>query len=161
MYADGAYKWFGATILISSLVATAGAVGCVGEPSVPPGAASRPAYPPKRMANVHDVVAYVEAGEAIEGNRAHQTVYEGGLYYFANPENRAKFAADPGRYTPAYNGWCSCGMAKGMRLPASGKDFEVVDGQLYLFHNAAVKAEWKKDMSTMLSKADQNWVDLR
>ena len=134
--------------------------GCSASESVPEGASTRPAYPPKRMANVHDVVAYVDRNAARLGLRTFATVHDGGLYYFESAANRDKFKAAPERYTPAFNGWCSCGMAKGMRLPASGTDFEVVDGQLYLFHNAEVRAIWKQDMQAMISKGQANWTQL-
>ena len=140
------------------LVAT---LGCQTEASLPPGASSRPAYPPKKMANVHDVVAYVDEGTAMAGIRQFQTVHDGGLYYFASQTHLDAFKANPGRYVPAFNGWCSCGMAKGMRLPASGKDFRIVDGQLYLFHDAEVATEWERDVPAMIAKAQRNWIDLK
>ena len=137
------------------------ALGCQVEAALPPGAASRPAYPPKRMANTYDVVAYVENAAAIEGQRTFQTVHDGGLYFFSSQANLDKFRVNPTHYAPAFNGWCACGMAKGLRLPPSGQDFQVVDGQLYLFHDAAVHEAWRAQRAEMLEKGKENWVRLK
>ena len=133
------------------------ASGCTPAPAPKLGGASRPAYPPKRMANTYDVVAYVDDGRAEVGTRRFQTVHAGGLYFFASGAHRDRFKENPSRYVPAFEGWCSAGMAKGMRLPPSGEDFEVMAGQLYLFHDAAAHSAWKADPSAAVAEATRAW----
>ena len=153
---------FRRALLVSSCILfVAVGTACLAEAPPALGGASRPAYPPKRMANTYDVVAYVEDGHPAVGDRAHQVVHAGGLYYFASQANLDRFRADPQRYTPAYNGWCSGAMAKGMRMTANGREFEVMDGQLYLFHDADIHAAWKQDPRGWVRQATANWSTRR
>ncbi len=146
-----------ALIVSSFLVLVAAGFACQADAPPTFGGASRPAYPPKRMANTYDVVAYVEDGQPIEGRREHQVVHAGGLYYFASKTSLERFKAEPHRYTPAFDGWCSGAMAKGMRMDVSGREFEVMDGQLYLFHDADIHAAWQQDPKGWIQQASSNW----
>ena len=130
------------------------------DPPPPTGAASRPAYPPKLMANYFDPVAYVDNGVAEQGSRRFQRIHDGGLYYFGSQANLDRFMEDPTPYIPAFRGWCSCAMAQGMRKHASGEHFKIVDGALYLFHDGEAQAEWQKDPSAMITQAKEKWATM-
>ena len=136
-------------------------IGCQADLPPPPGASSRPAYPPKKMANAYDVVAHVEDGVARRGSHQFQVVHEDGHYYFASQANRDKFKSNPDKYVPAFRGWCACTMAKGVRMKASGEHFEVQDGRLYLFHDADLQQKWMQDRTGMKKTAEDHWAAMR
>ncbi len=143
-----------------------GGLGCspdAGRAATPTavGPASRPFGEPRHMAQRYDVVEYFESGEPTLGRREHQLMLGRELYYFASADNRDRFVADPARYTPAYRGWCACGMAKGMRVEVTGRDFQVREGRLFLFGGAELKDEWLSDPGDFIDRAGTNWENLR
>ena len=54
----------------------------------------------------YSVVALREQQAWLPGSESHQLVFDGQLYWFASPRERAMFAATPQRYVPALSGDC-------------------------------------------------------
>jgi len=109
----------------------------------------------------YDPVAYFHEGKPVKGDPAHTVAYEGATWQFASAENRELFAADPGKYAPAYGGYCAYGMAKGGKVPIDPAAWKIVDGTLYLNVNKKVQGWWEADIPTFIAEADANWVDLK
>ena len=108
----------------------------------------------------YDPVSYFEVSRPTKGAAAHSFVYKGSKFLFASAENRAKFAADPERYAPQYDGFCALGTANGYKVSTQPDAFKVVDGKLYLNYNRKVFDIWTKDEPGYISKADANWPEV-
>lgn len=113
----------------------------------------------------HDVVAYRTADRAVQGSSAFQSRYEGGIFEFANAENKALFDAEPSRYAPKYNGYCAFAMgAKNAKVPANADTFKLYNGELLVFFNDLhdgqkfnTKIPWNANEQALFEKAEANW----
>ena len=107
----------------------------------------------------YDPVSYFKGGP-VEGRKELSLTVDGIVYRFVNDDNRKAFAADPGRYKPAYGGWCATAMAGGKKVEIDPKNYKVTDGRLFLFFKAwyanAIN-DWNKDEKNMTAKADAAW----
>lgn len=116
----------------------------------------------------YDVVGYFSANRAIEGSSAFETSHEGATYRFSSAENLAAFCADPGKYAPAFGGFCPFGaVMMGQCVPTDPKTFRVQDGRLLLFFNDMWEGQmfdtsqkWDEDPKGMLTKADAVWAEV-
>ena len=107
-----------------------------------------------------DVVALATGLEVATGHAKYTVERDGVAYYFASEETMKQFKADPERYMPQYGGFCAFGVAKGLKLDASPRFADVVDGKLYLFLNADVFEAYKKDKAGIIAKAEAEWPDM-
>jgi len=53
----------------------------------------------------YDTVAYHSEGRAVKGKSEFSHKWNDAKWYFATPENKDLFAADPERYAPQYGGY--------------------------------------------------------
>ena len=91
----------------------------------------------------YDPVSY-HALEPKKGDKALSSTHEGTTYYFSTPENRQQFEQDPGRYIPAYGGWCAWAMLDGEKVGIDPETYKIVDGQTLLFYNSFFANTLKK-----------------
>jgi hypothetical protein len=108
----------------------------------------------------YDAVAYHAQNAAVRGNTGNVVYHKGLAYQFANKANADAFRANPGRYEPAYNGYCAMGVALGRKLPGDPEAFRVVDDRLYLNVNKDIQKTWLKDVSGNIAKANVNWPQI-
>ena len=54
-----------------------------------------------------DAVSYFNSSRPLKGNSKFYHHHRGITYYFANAENLEEFKKSPGKYEPAYGGWCA------------------------------------------------------
>ncbi len=109
----------------------------------------------------YDVVAYHTVGKPTQGSPDYTTTYQGVMWQFASAENQAMFEADPGKYAPAYGGWCAAGASKGKKVPTKADLWAIVDGQLYL--NSSPKAHNKLFLAKteeVIRKGESNWKQI-
>ncbi len=105
----------------------------------------------------HDTVAYHDLErapqeKAIEGKKSYIVSYKGAKWRFASKESSELFAADPERYSPAYNGHCANALSLGKGLVRTdGTHWEIYEDSLYLFYAAAGRARW----------GDGNWASYK
>ena len=104
-----------------------------------------------------DAVAYQTAGKPVPGKAQYTATYNNAVYRFSSASNRDKFRANPGKYAPAYGGYCAYGMSFGKKFSVDGKAFEVVNGILYVNKNLAVYETWREDIPGNIQKADTQW----
>jgi YHS domain-containing protein len=109
----------------------------------------------------YDAVAYFTEGRPVQGDARFTAVHDGAVYRFASAAHRDAFKADPGKYAPAYGGYCAYGTSLGKKFPVNGKAFEVVDGTLYVNKNESVYDTWSKDKPGNIRKADGQWPRIR
>ncbi len=107
----------------------------------------------------HDPVAYFTEGKPVRGSAEQRFVHQGSTFPFASAANRARFAADPGKYAPQYGGYCAFGASRGYKADAQPEAFAVLDGKLYLNYNAQVQQAWLKDTAGYIRKADVLWPE--
>jgi hypothetical protein len=116
---------------------------------------------PGLAAHGYDVVAFFTEGKPRVGSDAYAVTSGGGTYRFSSQAHVDAFKADPGKYKPAYGGFCAYGVALGKKFDGDPRHWKVVDGRLYLNLNGDIQVEWSKDVAGNIKKADGNWVRIR
>lgn len=108
-------------------------------------------------------VAYLVAGEPMEGAAEFSDTYQDKLYYFVTAEAKQKFRSDPEKYLPAYGGRCAFGMSIGKEFEVCPKTFKVINDKVHLFlhdENTDALALWnKEDEKKCLTNADKHWSE--
>jgi YHS domain-containing protein len=118
------------------------------------------------IAEGYDVVSYFINKKPVEGNKKHQTTYDGVKFKFSSAENLEAFIKNPKKYIPQYGGFCAYAIAaKKTKMDIDAESYEIRDGKLYLFYNAwfSNKLEnWKEeDTPKLQKKGDKNWNELK
>ncbi len=106
-------------------------------------------------------VTYFTANEARRGCAEFTSTYDGVDYRFASAAAKRTFDENPGKYIPAYGGWCAYGMAVQDKFPIDPTNFKIVNDRLMVFlrnKNVDALAKWKQnDEQTQVIKADAHW----
>ncbi len=147
-------------ILASALVLLGVSVGA----TVAASAADEPIYTGlfnNRAVSGYDTVAYFTEGKPVKGNKKFRTDYMDTEWRFSSQENLDLFLADPAKYAPQYGGYCAWAMGggdngtRGYKASGDPKQWEIVDGKLYLNYNAEIKDKWVQDIPGFIEKADR------
>lgn len=104
----------------------------------------------------YDTVSYHD-GTPMAGEARINHFWNGAIWYFTSTENRDMFAADPAKYAPAYDGYCSWAASQGYKAPGDPMVWQVVDGQLYVQVHQRAQELWSEDVPTHITQADENW----
>lgn len=116
-----------------------------------------------RFSNVaigkHDVVSYHQQGAKEKGKKKFLYTWKGADWYFAEQTHRDLFAANPERYAPAYNGFCSNALSLDRGLvKTNGKVWHIWGDKLHTFYAKAGKRRWlTNDYAEMVAAADKAW----
>ena len=89
------------------------------------------------------------------------TLHDGATYLFTNEANKKAFDDNPGKYLPAYGGYCAFGASVGKKFVGDPEVWRIVDGALYLNLDARIQEEWLKDVPGRIEKANSNWEKIR
>ena len=115
----------------------------------------------------HDAAAYhalarEPRADAVEGGKAHEVEYKGATWRFASAESAARFAAEPERYAPVYNGHCANALSLGEGLiRTDGTHWEIFGDELFLFYAARGRERWLDgDWEAYRAEADAAWEAL-
>ncbi|SFD52674.1 hypothetical protein SAMN05428997_13160 [Bosea sp. CRIB-10] len=108
----------------------------------------------------YDPVAYFRDGGPRKGLKEHSVIRDEAVWRFASAENRKLFEADPGRYLPAYGGFCAYGTSRGYLVKIEPEAWSIVDGRLFLNYDLGVRATWLGDTTTYIARADGLWPKL-
>ncbi len=115
----------------------------------------------------HDSVAYHRLGNdephrAIEGNQTWKAEWKGADWLFSSKTDRDLFAANPERYSPAYNGFCANALSLGEGLISTdGSHWQIFDNRLYTFYAARGRQRWLAgDFEEYRLIADMAWKEL-
>ncbi len=114
-----------------------------------------------------DTVAYhsleqAPQASAIKGKKAFEVEYKGAKWQFADQASADAFAAEPAKYSPAYNGHCANALSldKGL-LKTDGTHWEIFGDKLYLFYAAKGRVRWMDgNWEAYKVKADSAWNQL-
>ncbi|OMH39687.1 YHS domain-containing (seleno)protein [Motiliproteus sp. MSK22-1] len=116
----------------------------------------------------HDTVAYHSADvrnkhAEVSGSKKFLVEWNNAQWYFASQASADKFAADPLRYRPEYNGHCSNALSLGEGLiPTDGTVWEFFGDKLHLFYAERGRQRWLNgDWKVYKAEADQAWKKLQ
>ena len=115
----------------------------------------------------HDTVAYHKPSSnqqhiAVEGNKTWKTRWKGADWLFSSKADRDLFAANPERYSPAYNGFCANALSLGEGLiRTDGTHWQIFADQLYTFYAARGRERWLSgDFEAYKAVADKAWKEI-
>ena len=109
----------------------------------------------------YDLVSYHTSRQPIRGNGYFVSNYDGISYLFASKANKKMFDANPGKYLPAYGGYCAYGVAVGKKFFSDPEAWRIVDGRLYLNLDKDIQKKWMKDIPGYIRTADKNWSNIK
>src|SRR5437588_10321028 len=81
----------------------------------------------------YDPVAYFTDGHPEKGSAEFSASFDGATYWFRNAEHKALFTADPDRYAPRFNGYCTVMVSRGVKYEANPETWAIADGKLWVF----------------------------
>lgn len=105
----------------------------------------------------YDPIAYFTDAKPTVGDPRHQYEWDGAVYHFASAKHLERFKAEPDRYAPQYQNWCTAALARGYRLPADPNYWLIHEGRLYLFGLAVGPARFAADPSAFIGNASANY----
>lgn len=114
----------------------------------------------------HDVTVYHQLAsddKAIKGEKVHTVKWKGADWHFVSEEDSKKFAANPEKFAPAYNGHCANALSLGEGLiRTNGKYWAIFDEQLYLFFAPRGAKRWQaaSDYREYKTEADRAWREI-
>lgn len=109
----------------------------------------------------YDPVAYFTDGKPVKGSGYHVAEYDGVNYAFSSKEHQKIFEANPGKYVPAYGGWCAYGVAVGKKFVSDPEAWMIVKGKLYLNLDKDIQNKWAKDIPGYIQTSNTNWRDIK
>nr|WP_067293495.1 YHS domain-containing (seleno)protein [Marinobacterium profundum] len=116
----------------------------------------------------HDTVAYHEAvtrknHQQIAGEERFEVQWKGATWRFASQASADRFAADPDRYRPEYNGHCANALSLGEGLISTdGTVWEFFGDQLFLFYAERGRQRWLSgNWQSYKTEADSAWDNLK
>lgn len=116
----------------------------------------------------HDSVAYHSLAKdpqapSVAGKKSFVVKFKGAKWRFADQASADKFAAEPEKYSPAYNGHCANALSLGEGLiRTDGTHWEIFDDQLYLFFAARGRSRWNDgNWQSYKTEADAAWQQLK
>lgn len=107
--------------------------------------------------NGYDVVSYHTAKKPLRGNGHYLAVHDGVTYLFSSEANQKTFQAAPGKYAPAFGGYCAFGVSVGKKFVGDPEVWRVIDGKLYLNLDVNIQSDWLKDVPGRIKTANEKW----
>jgi YHS domain-containing protein len=143
----------------SFIAAAAGAVMSCGA------AAAQNASPvstgPRVALKGYDPVSYFTDGKPEQGSAEFTFAFDDTTYWFKSAEHKAKFAAEPERYAPQFDGFCAVQLSRGRKVEADPEAWEITNGKLYVFSGKGGVPIFQKQPVAISEKAAENWPQLR
>jgi YHS domain-containing protein len=114
---------------------------------------------PGRAAHGYDTVSCF-TGTPTMGSDKFVIAHEGATYRFVDQTNLDTFTANPGKYVPAFGGFCAFGVSVGKKFDGDPVFSKVVNGKLYFNLNGDIQQAWLADIDGAIDKANANWRDI-
>jgi hypothetical protein len=109
----------------------------------------------------HDPVAYFTDGKPAQGSREFWFAFDDVVYLFRSAEHRAKFAADPEKFAPQYDGYCAGGVSRGVKTEPDPEAWLIANGRLYVFEFPERVPIFRQIIDDVATRADKAWPALR
>lgn len=155
------------SILIAVMIGGIGSIGALAQASDQSSISDRAAvaevepYTLTLGMSGYSPVSYIEHNRAEPGSPRYTTVHDGVTYFFTSDAQRHTFDREPGRFLPAYGGYCAFGCSVDSKFVPDPTSFEIINGRTHLFlKNAEVDAKqlWHDaDPRMIRAKADEFW----
>ena len=104
-----------------------------------------------------DPVAYFAEQRPVFGRADFELPFEGTVWRFENPGNRAAFLAHPEVYSPRFGGYDPVAIARGASVPGHPLVWTVMSQRLYFFYDEKTRAEFLSDPGRVLEQAGRQW----
>lgn len=112
----------------------------------------------KRIAlSGYDPVSYFTDSRPEKGMPDFAADFDDATYWFRSADHRAMFVADPDRYAPQYNGFCTIGVSRGSKFEPDPKAWTISDGKLYVFTGPAGVPIFQEARASIVDQANANW----
>jgi YHS domain-containing protein len=105
----------------------------------------------------HDPVAYFKVGAPLQGASEMQVTHEGRTYYFSTEAHQRAFLLDPNAFEPMFGGYCSNGVPYGFKVFGDPREYELIDGRLYVFADQKERQLWSLDPTFNILKGEEVW----
>ena len=128
------------------------------------GASAQHAMPssgPRVALKGYDPISYFTDGKPIQGSKEFTFAFDDTTYWFKNAEHRDKFASDPERYAPQFDGYCAIQLSRGHKVEADPEAWTITNGKLYVFAIKKGVPLFNKESVAIAEKASENWQKLR
>ncbi|MCC6305235.1 MAG: YHS domain protein [Rhodobacteraceae bacterium] len=109
----------------------------------------------------HDAVAYFTEGRPVPGLPSLALRWRGAVWRFATSGNLDTFEGNPTAFAPDLGGYCAFGLSRGLVVPGDPTAFAIVNGRLYLAHDAEVLRLIVADPAAVIEAARRAWPGLR
>lgn len=109
----------------------------------------------------YDPVAYFEDGQPAKGSREFWYAFDDVVYLFRSAQHRDKFAADPERFAPQYDGYCAGGVSKGYKTEPDPEAWIIANGKLFVFEFKDRIPMFRGIIDEVAAKANENWRSLK
>jgi YHS domain-containing protein len=133
-------------------------VGAVAAASVGGAAAQSGPAGAKRVAlKGYDPMSYFTEGKPEKGTGEFSFAFDDATYWFKSAEHKTKFAADPERYAPQFDGYCAMQLSRGYKVEADPEAWTITNGKLYVFAGKPAVPKFAKESVAVVEKAKENW----
>ena len=105
-----------------------------------------------------DPVAYFTQARPVPGRASIAVELPNRTYYFASEQHRAMFLAAPEKFEPQYGGFCSNGMAYGLKMSTDPDSWTVFEGRLFIFGDVLGQSQWSLTPKFNTEKGDLMWA---
>ncbi len=105
-----------------------------------------------------DVVSYFTDAAPAKGDASFAVEHEGAQWLFSSQEHADAFSADPARYAPKNNGWCSYAVSEGYGAEVDFVNgWSVVDDALYLNWDKSTRELFLSEQDKRNPASQANW----
>jgi hypothetical protein len=108
----------------------------------------------------YDPVNYFTEARPAKGNPEFSFVWDGERYLFTNARHRDMFAADPGKYSPQFPGWCAAALTRGEHVVPDPQNWIIIEGRLYLF-GKSIGPRLFRENPALVQVSEENWKRVR
>ena len=109
----------------------------------------------------YDPISYFTDGKPEKGSSEFTFAFDDTTYWFKNAEHREKFAGDPERYAPQFDGYCAVQLSRGRKVEADPEAWTITNGKLYVFSGKGGVPKFQEQPVAIAEKAGENWHQLR
>jgi YHS domain-containing protein len=109
----------------------------------------------------YDPISYFTDGKPEKGSSEFTFAFDDTTYWFKNAERRDKFAAEPERYAPQFDGFCALQLSRGLKVEADPEAWTITNGKLYVFSGKGGVPKFQEQPVAIAEKASETWQRLR
>lgn len=116
-----------------------------------------PGGEPRVALKGYDPISYFTDGKPEQGSKEFTFAFDDTTYWFMSAEHRDKFASDPERYAPQFDGYCAIQLSRGHKVEADPQAWAITNGKLYVFSMVKGIKKFQHESVAIIEKAKENW----